>query len=266
MSLRDIERAKRPIAIWDSGVGGVGVLGALRQLLPGEDYLYYGDNGNAPYGTKTPEQVVGFAWRVWERLLPRDPKLLLIACNTATSAAAPALRAALPIPVVGMEPALKPAHALHRDGAVLVLATPMTLALPKFEDLMARYGEGAEPVACGGLMEFAERGELDSPALHAYLDRLLAGYQGRAIDAVVLGCTHYVFLRAAIAAHLPPGTPLLDGNRGTAERARSLLSQDGLPREDQAEGGVAFATSGDEARLLPLMQRLLTQASKEEWK
>lgn len=263
--MQQIEQAMRPIAVYDSGVGGISVLGALRQLLPGEDYLYYGDNGHAPYGTKTPEQVTGFAWDAWEILRKQEPKLLLIACNTATSAAAPSLRAKLPIPVVGMEPALKPAHALHRTGAILVLATPMTLALPKFEDLMARYGEGAVPVTCGGLMEFAERGETDSPALHAYLEERLAPWRACEVDAVVLGCTHYLFLRDAIAAHLSPGTPLLDGNRGTAERARYLLREANLLRTPAHQGAVSFDTSGDKERLLPLMERLLAQAMEEEW-
>lgn len=253
---------KRPIAVFDSGVGGVSVLAALRRLLPAEDYVYFGDNGNAPYGTRTPEQVEAFTLAAWDILSAYDPKLLLIACNTATSVAAPVLRARLSLPVVGMEPALKPAHQLRHDGAVWVLATPMTLALPKFESLMARYGEGAIPLACGGLMEYAERGEVDSPKLHAYLDALFAPLRGQAVDAVVLGCTHYFFLRRAIAAHLPPGVPVVDGHWGTALRAQSLLEQAGQMASGES-GEVCWKTSGEAERVLPLMRRLYTLAERE---
>ena len=136
----------RPIGIFDSGVGGVSVLRDAMALLPHERFLFYGDNANAPYGLKSPEEIRACVRRVVDELLQRDVKALVIACNTATAAAAKELRETLALPVIGMEPALKPAHALLHGGQILVLATPATLHMEKFQRLMALYGEGAVPV------------------------------------------------------------------------------------------------------------------------
>ncbi len=247
----------RPIGVFDSGVGGISVLREVRALLPQEDLIFYGDNAYAPYGTRPPEQVLDRAWAVAHALIDQGAKALLIACNTATSVAAVALRAELTMPVIGMEPALKPASLQRHGGSVLVMATPVTLGLPKFAQLMARYGEGAVPVPCPGLMEFAERGELSSDALDALLARLLGDWAHRPVDAVVLGCTHYVFLQEAIAKHFSPDTPLIDGNLGTARHLVHLLSQQGLLREDGHTGTITLETSGDLETVLPVMKRLL---------
>ncbi len=247
----------RPIGVFDSGVGGISVLREVRALLPREDLIFYGDNGYAPYGTRPPEQVLERSWTVARMLLDRGAKALLIACNTATSVAAEALRAELALPVIGMEPALKQAAMQRHGGAVLVMATPVTLGLPKFARLMERFGEGAVPIPCPGLMEFAERGELSGDALDALLQGLLGEWSHRPVDAVVLGCTHYVFLREAIAKHFPPGTPLTDGNQGTARHLANLLSQHDLLRNDDHAGVITLETSGDAGKVLPVMRTLL---------
>ncbi len=154
----------RPIGIFDSGVGGVSVLRDAMALLPHERFLFYGDNANAPYGLKSPEEIRACVRRVVDELLQRDVKALVIACNTATAAAAKELRETLALPVIGMEPALKPAHALLHGGQILVLATPATLHMEKFQRLMALYGEGAVPVEGRGLVECVESGHLDDTA------------------------------------------------------------------------------------------------------
>ena len=242
------------IGFFDSGVGGVSVLRDAVRLMPRERFLYYGDNLNAPYGTKSEDTIRTLATHVADVLLTYDIKALVIACNTATSAAAATLRARLTIPVVGMEPALKPASQLWHGGRILVLATPATLRQQKFQLLNEKYGEHALVRPCAGLMELVEAGELEGGRLEAYLRALLEEYAGLQLDAVVLGCTHYVFLRRALSKLLP-GVPLIDGNEGTARRLQSLLAHGGLLREE-GEGGVTVMTSGDESVFIPLMERL----------
>ena len=242
------------IGFFDSGVGGVSVLRDAVRLLPRERFLYYGDNLNAPYGTKSEDTIRTLATHVADVLLSYDIKALVIACNTATSAAAASLRARLSIPVIGMEPALKPASMLWRGGRILVLATPATLRQEKFRLLSEKYGEHAVVRPCAGLMELVEAGELESERLDDYLRGVLEDYRGVQLDAVVLGCTHYVFLKRALA-RLLPGVPLVDGNEGTARLLQSLLDQGNLLRE-AGEGSVRFMTSGDEAVFIPLMERL----------
>lgn len=249
--------AQSPIGVFDSGVGGVSVLGELVRTLPCEDFLYFGDTAHAPYGTRPREEVLGYCDDVMERLLSQGVKAVVIACNTATSVAAASLRERLTLPIIGMEPALKPAHEMRHGGAVLVLATPMTLTLPKFQLLMSRYGEGAAPVACPGLMELVECEDFD--AARDYLRERLSPWDLRSVDAVVLGCTHYVFLRPVLRDLLPKETLVLDGNAGTARQLARVLARDGLLRVGGA-GRVRFETSADAAAVIPVMERLFARA------
>ena len=246
-----------PVGVFDSGVGGISVLRTARVLLPGEDYLYYGDTAHAPYGTKPPEEVEGYVIRIAEHLMQKGAKAILIACNTATSVAAETLRAKVTIPVIGMEPALKPAALLRHGGRILVMATPVTLRLPKFQRLMEQYGEGAIPVPCPGLMEFVERGEWEGERLRAHLKGLLAPFKDESVDAVVLGCTHYIFLRQLILSMFPPKTAVLDGNIGTVRQLTRRLSEEGLLRQREAGGQAVLETSGDPNVMLPRMEMLL---------
>jgi len=246
--------SKSAIGVFDSGVGGVSVLRDMARLLPRERFVYYGDNLNAPYGVRSEEEIRSLAMNVADVLMGYDVKALVVACNTATSAAIVQLREKLSIPVVGMEPALKPASELWCGGQVLVLATPATLRQNKFQQLYELYGQKAIIQPCAGLMEFAEREMLEGEEIDAYLNECFAPYRGVQLDAVVLGCTHYVFLKKAIAKALP-GVPLVDGNSGTARRLEFLLKERNLLREE-GEGEIAFMTSGNEAEYIPLMERL----------
>ena len=242
-----------PIGVFDSGVGGIGTLAALRRELPQERFLFYGDTANAPYGTKTREDCMACIERVMARLLAADVKAVVIACNTATAVAAAELRARYDLPIIGIEPALKPAHELRHGGSILVLATPMTLRLEKFRALYAKYGEGAIPLPCPGLMELVEAE--DNEAARRYLLALFAPYDLTRVDAVVLGCTHYVFLRPILAEILPATVSVLDGNEGTARQLRRVLTERDLLAS--GEGSVTLETSGDPEIVLPVMQRLL---------
>lgn len=247
-----------PIGMFDSGVGGISVLREAVRRLPHERFVFFGDTKNAPYGTKTKEEVLALSRRVVEILLDRGCKAIVIACNTATSAAAASLRTEYPdIPIIAMEPALKPASLLHRDGVVLALATPGTIAGKKYADLYALYGKGVVSLPCGGLMEFAERGETDSPALHAYLSGLFQPYISQKVEAIVLGCTHYVFLKRAIGAHFP-SVPLIDGNEGTVRQLNRRLKELGLKADEDQEGGSELLSSGGKAAE-SLMEKLLAQ-------
>ena len=245
-----------PIGVFDSGLGGISTLQEMRRLLPGEDFIYYGDIGNAPYGTKSRDEVLRCVRNVVEILLRERIKALAIACNTATSAAAAALRQELEIPVIGMEPALKPAHEIRKNGKILVLATPLTLREEKFSRLMERYGEGAEKVPCPGLMELVEAE--DTEGAQNYLRTLLGQYRPEDVDAIVLGCTHYVFLREMIESMIPDRITVTDGNAGTARQLRRVLEGRGLLSE-QPTGSVRVMTSGTEDDLQKMM-RWINQA------
>ena len=206
-----MQNQDRPIAFFDSGLGGISVLRETVRLLPQENYLYYGDSLHAPYGVRPEAEIRALAGAAAEQLVQAGAKALVVACNTATSAAIVQLREAYPdIPVIGTEPALKPAVEKYPGGRILVMATPMTIRQEKFQALKAQYDDQAEIIglACGGLMEFVERGELRGEALDAYLfDK---------VDAIVLGCTHYPFLTGAIRRIVGRGPEILDGSHGVA--------------------------------------------------
>ena len=244
------------IGFFDSGVGGVSVLHTARRILPNEHFLYYGDNGHAPYGPKPLEEIRRLSAESVGVLLDRGVKAVVIACNTATSAYAEILRAELKLPVIGMEPALKPAQEARHGGEILVLATQATLTLPKFQRLMKRYGDHVIPVVGRGLVELVEAGRADSPETEAALRELLGRYVGRSIDSVVLGCTHYPFLAGTIRRMFPEAE-LFDGRTGTCMRLKHLLEAGGL-RSKGTEGSVEFLTSGD-ASTIALMRRLMAE-------
>ena len=249
--------AENPIGVFDSGVGGISVLAELERELPHEHFIYYGDTLHAPYGTKTPEEVMACVRQVMKELTAREVKAVVIACNTATSVAAATLRQEMDLPIIGMEPALKPASLIRHGGAILVLATPVTLSLPKFQSLMDRYGEGAVPLPCPGLMELVEQKNF-TDAKH-YLQQALSAYDLAAVDAIVLGCTHYVFLRPLLRELLPDHVQVMDGNSGTAKQLRRVLEGKNLLRND-GEGNVLLLSSSPKKEDHARMAELLTLA------
>lgn len=254
-----IEKEKRSIGVFDSGVGGISILRELVKLMPNENYIYFGDSANAPYGTKTLEQVVDLVQKDAAYLYEQGIKALVVACNTATSAGIQTLREryGAEIPVIGIEPALKPAVLSSAHPTVLVMATPMTLRETKFLNLMKRFENEAEivPLPCPGLMEFVERGELESEALKGYLQELFAPFEH--VDAVVLGCTHYPFVRGMIQRVLGEQAQLFDGGEGTARETRRQLANRGLLNPSEELGTVRFENSAKEERLLRLCEELL---------
>ena len=248
-----MNQKRDPVGVFDSGIGGISTLREMIRELPDERFIYFGDTANAPYGTKKTEEVIVCVRGVVDQLLEKQIKALVIACNTATGAAAATLRKELSIPVVGMEPALKPASKIRKSGSVLVLATPLTLHQEKFENLMKLYGQGAVKVPCPGLMELVEADD-GSGALR-YLQDLFTRYPVDKVDAVVLGCTHYVFLKDMIRDMLPERIAITDGNAGTARQLRRVLEQADL-LNGEGPGSVELETSGTE-KDIGLMKKLL---------
>ena len=248
-----VDRRLDPVGVFDSGVGGISALREMIRVLPAETFIYYGDILNAPYGTKSTDEVISCARAVVRKLLDQKIKALVIAFNTATGAAAATLRRELSIPEIGMEPALKPASEIRKNGRILVLATPLTLHQEKFNRLMEKYGEGAERVPCNGLMELVEKE--DFSGAEQYLRKLFSGFDMAQVDAVVLGCTHYVFLKDMIRDMIPAETAITEGSEGTARQLRRILQKNDLLNE-QGEGRVILQTSGTE-KDIRLMRKLL---------
>ena len=259
-SMGESDRRSMPIAVFDSGLGGVSVLRELIRLMPEENYLYFGDSANAPYGIRSVEDVRALTLQRIGELYARGIKAAVIACNTATSAAVKDLRATFPdIPIIGMEPAVKPAVLAHPKGRVLILATPLTLREEKLGHLLEQYAPLAEiiKIPCPELVAFVERGELNSPALYAYLNERLGAYRGSA-DAAVLGCTHFPFVRRAIGSVLGSGTELFDGGPGTARETRRRLMQHRTRTDQQGQGSVRIENSCDNPQEITLTRQLLT--------
>lgn len=248
------------ILVFDSGVGGVSVLRHLRRMLPQENFLYYGDDANAPYGAKTTQQVRELTLAVTEKLLSKGPaKALVVACNTATSAAIGQLRQKYPdLIVVGIEPALKPAADCFPGGHVGIMATRVTLREKKLSDLMTRYGENCT-ISCipaPGLVELVEQGLGNTPQTEAFLRPILEPYRDK-LDALVLGCTHYPFAEAVITQILGEKTLLLDGGEGTARQTRHRLAEAGLLYEGNDPGTVCIQHSGTGENFEKLVRTLM---------
>ena len=240
------------IAVFDSGVGGISVLKELMELMPGENYLYFGDSANAPYGDRPTSQV---------RQLTMDAaaiKALVVACNTATAAAICDLRAAYPDTIIiGIEPALKLAYDRYGAGRVGVMATQVTLREEKFSHQLERFPDmQVSLIPAPGLVELIESGKADSEETENLLRLLLSPYVGK-LDALVLGCTHYPFVKAAVARILGEGTELLDGSLGTARHTMHRLEEADLLQN--SEGSLLIENSANDPALIALAASLLTE-------
>ena len=258
-----------PIGVFDSGLGGLSVVREVRRDLPHERIEYFGDSANAPYGTRPPEEVRRLAFAIVDRFVARGVKAVVIACNTATSAAVNELRAAYDIPIIGMEPALK--VACDRGGGtsqrVIVAATPLTLREHKFAALMNRFDRDnvilRQP--CPDLVEIVEGGRLgDHDLVMRTLHRYFDGYDLSTVDSVVLGCTHFVFFRRHFRELLDPRTAIIDGNEGTARHLGEVLAEhDELAPDDQS-GSVNVGNSDRSPAVAALSRSLLEESDEDE--
>ncbi len=250
--------ANAPIGVFDSGIGGLSVLHEIRALLPHEHLIYIADSRHMPYGSKAQPFIQARALRLTEFLCQQQAKAIVVACNTATAAAAELLRGRITLPVIGMEPAVKPAAAASRNGHIGVLATEGTLKSARFAALLSRFADGltVQTQPCHGLVELVERGQEDSAAAHMLLKRYLAPLLHAGVDTIILGCTHYPFLRPLITEIVGPDIALIDTGAAVARHLRHRLDQQGLLAPHAQQGQTAFWTSGDTAQLQPIIARL----------
>ncbi len=238
-------KCDRPIGVFDSGMGGISVLKELYKVMPQEDYIYFGDSKNAPYGTRMAEEIREMTIANVQLLLGQGAKGIVVACNTATAAAVRMLRSMYPdVPLVGIEPAIKPAALQPGHPTILVMATPMTIKGEKYKALMMRYEQKADIIGlpCPGLVEFVESGNTEGADLKIFLEDLLAPYL-REIDSIVLGCTHYPFVRRLIEEIAGERVRIFDGGLGTAREMRRRLEVAGLLTSRKGNGSVIFENS-----------------------
>lgn len=251
----------RPIGFMDSGLGGLSVLREAIRIMPKEDFIYYGDSLHAPYGTKKTEVIRDLTFQVVEKLLKEGIKGLAVACNTATGAAVRQLRLEYPeLPIVGIEPAIKPAAMNSRGGRVIVMATPMTLKQEKFQKLLHLYEHMCEivPVPCEGLMEFVEKGNLEGNFLGEYFLDHLAPYVTDNTETIVLGCTHYPFLKPYLRLFLGErNIDIVDGSLGTSMELKRRLDARGLLRRDDHERTITIQNSTNRQDMIDLSWKLL---------
>jgi glutamate racemase len=235
-----------PIGVFDSGVGGLSVLGAIRSALPAENLFYVADSGFAPYGDRPgkfiqqrAEAIVGFFAGI-------GAKAIVVACNTATAVAIQTLRSRFTFPIIAIEPAVKPAAELTRSGVIGILATSQTLASESFSGLVEKYGKGVQVLLqpCPGLVEQVEKAELNGPRTEALVVRYVAPLLDRGADTLVLGCTHFPFLSAVIGAVAGPGVSLLDPAVAVARELQRRLKLSELLSHDTSLGTEQFWTSG----------------------
>ncbi len=256
-----------PIAVFDSGVGGLSVWREIASLLPGEDILYLADQAHVPYGTRALEEVRAFSEAIAGFLVEKGAQVIVLACNTASAAALHHLRRVFPqVPFVGMEPAVKPAVERTHNGAVGVIATPATFQGELFASLINRYASGVRVLtqACPGLVEAVEAGALDTPVTEALLRQYLTPLIEAGIDQLVLGCTHYHFLRPLIERIAGNGVMVIDPAPAVARQTARVLAQQSGAASLRAHGHHVFYTSGDKAAFAAQLGQLLP-ASGNPW-
>lgn len=240
-----VHDSARPVGIFDSGVGGISVLQHIHALLPTEDLLYYADSLHAPYGSKSPEFICERAFAITDFLIAQGAKALVVACNTATAAAVDKLRTHYNLPIIGMEPAVKPAATASKSGIIGVLATVGTLKSAQFAALLEHYGQHVRVVtqACPGLVECIERGELESAATRNLVASYVAPLLDAGVDTIVLGCTHYPFVRKLIAEIAGPQVALIDTGAAVARQLMHRLEDTDLLEAGLGIGYVKFWTN-----------------------
>lgn len=253
-----------PVGIFDSGMGGLSVLKEVAALLPHEHYIFYGDNRNAPYGTRDEETIRKLSLACAEFLDGKHVKMMVVACNTATSIVVQTMRKLYELPVVSMEPAVKPPADKYEEGTIAVFATPATLKQKRYKALVERLGIGSRVrnIPCDGLATLIEERDPDGPEVRAYVRSRLRKLRGEEnVCALVLGCTHYSFVRKVFSEQageiLNGACEVFDGNAGTARHIRRVLAERDLLNPSRRAGSVDLYTSGDE-NTLARMTRLLS--------
>lgn len=251
-----------PIGMFDSGLGGLSVLREVRSLLPAEHVLYVADSAWCPYGVRPEAEIRARSVAVAREIVAAGAKILIVACNTATSVALPSLRARLPVPVVGLVPAVKPAAATSRNRRIGVLATPRTVAGERLEALIREFANDVEVhvQAAPGLADLVEAGHLSGPSVEVAVATFVRPLARHGVDTIVLGCTHYPFLRESIQRVAGPAVNVIDSGNAVARRTEHLLRQQNMLADKGRTGIVTIFTSGDTAHVGTTASRLLEEA------
>lgn len=247
----------QPIGIFDSGLGGISVLKELKKHMPNEYFIYFGDSAFAPYGTKDNAFIINRCIHICDYFISLNVKAIVIACNTATSVAASIVRAKYPIPIIGMEPALKPAAHDKENQNIIVMATPLTLKEKKFEELMSHYSNNNHIIKmpCPQLVSIVENDELDNR--NKVMNQLYTYYRDinlKEIDSIVLGCTHFVFYRHYFD-ELFKHINVIDGNLGTAKHLKHILEERNLL--NHSLGSIEILNSSTDEKYISLSNKLL---------
>jgi glutamate racemase len=260
-----------PLGVFDSGVGGLSVLRAIRAQMPHESALYLGDQTHIPYGPRPAGQIRNFAKAITAFLLEQNSKLIVVACNTASAAALNFLRGEFPqVRFVGMEPAVKPAVEHTQTGNVGVLATPATFEGPLYASVVERFANGVRLFqnTCNGLVQQIEAGNLEGAETRQILEDALLPMLENNIDTIVLGCTHYPFVIPLIERIVGEKARVIDPAPAVARQVRRLLEAEGLTNPALSSGSIRIFTSGDSERLKSMLPKLLGQdaaVEKVEW-
>lgn len=254
----------RPVGFFDSGLGGASVLREAIHILPNENFIYFGDDANAPYGDLDHAAIAQFTHESISYLASFNIKAAVIACNTATATCIDNLRRDFPFPIVSMEPAIKPACQTSGKGKVLMLATAATANLPRYKQLVSNMKdpERVISVPCPGLVERIEAGHFAADAFDDILDSRLSFLEGKTIDAIVLGCTHYIFIKEAFSRyarlHFAGNATLFDGNAATVRQLGRVLKSNDI-ENTLGHASIDYYTSGDRARLEPIFRSLISK-------
>lgn len=220
----------RPIGIFDSGIGGLSTLHQALKILPNENYLYYADTDNVPYGIKSNEQIKQYVNSAVEFMISKNIKVLVIACNTATSVDIEDLRQSYSIPIIGIEPAVKPAIKINKDKRILLIATPVTVREEKLRNLLMNLDKDnkIDLIALPELVGFAEKEEFDSQNVEIYLRKELKNINLDNYSELILGCTHFNYFKDIYRRIFPNEINILDGNKGIVNRLKSILNENDL--------------------------------------
>ena len=264
MSAQPSMSYERPIAVFDSGVGGISVLKHIHALLPFEQLLYVADSKYAPYGNKSSLEIQSRCFEIAEFLIAKNAKALVVACNTATAAAIDALRSAYTLPIIGMEPAVKPAAEASKNGVIGVLATTGTLKSVQFAGLLESYGRNVKVVtqACVGLVECVERGELDSNDTKALIQKYCEPLLADNADTIVLGCTHYPFVRHLIERVVGPHFTIIDTGAAVANQLKWQLEDKELLSKSIQLADVQFWTNSESENAKKVISQLWGKETK----
>jgi glutamate racemase len=252
--------AENPVGVFDSGVGGLSVLHEIRRELPREDLLYVADSGYAPYGDLSDEAIEKRTIAITQFLVSESAKAIVVACNTATGVAIETLRSRFSIPVIAMEPAVKPAALTTRSAVVGVLATSQTLSSSKFSRLLLAYGADVQILLqpCPGLVEQVEKGDLSSEATRSLVEQYVVPLVRKGADTLVLGCTHYPFLSPVIRDIAGPSVTIIDPSAAVARELRRRLQISDLLSPRDQPGTERFWTSGSVAEAQAVVGQLWT--------